>query len=1050
MMRIGPQRLLLSLALAVALIVSGAVMPVQAEADAFHARAAGEPSRLVLGLTPGLDESSVRALAAQQGAELERWLPELGLARIAVAAGSKEAAAQALAAEPDVEFVTEDRRTVEVAEAPLDEHWSQQWGPARVGLPAARDITWGDPRVIIAVVDTGVYYWHLDLRDQIWINPGESEVDPATGNRTCNFGIAINGADDDGNGYDDDCRGYNFDSGTNDPLDAHGHGTVVAGIASAATNNADPYVAGGYEGIAGMGGAVRLMALRAMDSSGRGFPFRIAEAITYAADNGAQVVNLSLTLDLVYDPSDAEILCRATSYAQARGALVAAASGNHSKADEISAVSYPAACPGVLAVGAHTADDVRASFSNGGERLDLVAPGVGIFSTLKAGTQSYGRWQNSGSGTSFAAPHAAGVAALVRGLRPDLDHAAVAELLRSSADDLQPDGFDPATGWGRLNAGRAVAGALEGATLAIAADPPGVGANGQTSVTLRLLGADGQPAGLGARVGLAAAMGVVTPTIATLDGAGTAVVTFSAGALTGQGQVTATLGSLQAAVPITITSGIPHSMSLSSQPAYLPAGGRATVTASVYDDGGNLVGSGFDVAFTATRGSVDPSAVQTTSGRAQTTFTAGAVKADAVVQAVVNGLSTGLTIPILGAGQPFTVTVSTVPSEAVAGGGDVTVTADVVDASGNPVPNGTVVAFSTTLGSLTPASATTTGGKAGVKLSPGTIAGSATVSAQSGLARGARKLSILAGPAVSVTVTATPPEVMADYNQTVVIVAAAKDSYGNTVSDGVTIQFATTLGELVTKSAPVSNGYAQVQLLGGLVAGTAQVTATAPGGAKGSVAVTVRPNVPAKVTLSATPEELTAGGGASRLRAVVTDVHGNRVADGTTLTFSTDLGAIRPVGGQGGRQSLAVNTISGVAEAELAPGTTTGTAQLRATVAAGVEAQAEVTIKPAAAASIVLDAEPKIVGAGGRVDLAALVFDQFGNRAPDGIVVTFGISRGSLHQSVVSTVDGAAATWFSAPAAPGPVQAVAVAGGLSASTTIEVVRPLYLPLITRQ
>lgn len=1049
-MRISPQRLLFSLALAVALTGTGAVFPAQAEVNSFDARGVDQPVHLVLGLTPGLDEARARALAAERGAELERWLPELGLARMAVAAGSQEATTQGLAAEPGVNFVAEDRRSAEVAETPLDEHWSQQWGPAIVGLPAARDIAWGDPTVIIAVVDTGVSYWHLDLRDQIWINPGESEVDPATGKRTCNFGIAINGADDDGNGYDDDCRGYNFDSGTSDPQDVFGHGTAVAGIASAATNNPDPYIAGGYEGIAGMGGATQLMALRAMDSSGRGTPFSIAEAITYAADKGAQVVNLSVTLGVNPVPSDAEILCRATSYAQARGALVVGASGNHSNAETVSAVSYPAACPGVLAVGASTLADVRASFSNGGERLDLVAPGQSIFSTLRTGTQSYGPWNGSGLGTSFAAPHAAGAAALIRGLRPDLDQAAVVELLRSSADDLQPAGFDPATGWGRLNAGRAVAGSLEGATLAIAAEPPGVGANGQTAVTLQMLGADGQPAGFGARVGLAAAMGVVTPTIATLDETGTAVATFAAGASIGQGQVTATIGSLQASVPITITSGIPHSMILASQPAYLPAGGRATVTASVYDDGGNLVGSGFEVAFTATLGAVDPPAAETTRGHAETRFTAGDAEGDGFVQATADGISAGLVIPVLGAGQPFTVTVTAAPLVAQAGGADVTIMADVVDAAGIPVPDGTTVDFSTTLGSLAPASAETTGGKASVKLSPGTAAGSATVIAQSGLAQGARDIPILAGPAASVTVTATPAEVIADYNQTVSIRASAEDLYGNAILGGVTIQFVTTLGELVTQSAAIVNGYAEVQLLGGLVAGIAKVTATAPGGAKGTVSVTVRPNSPAAATLSATPAELTAGGGASRLRSVVTDVHGNPVADGTPVTFSTDLGLIRPLGGQGGQQSLPVSTVSGVAEAELSPGTITGVAQVLAAIAPDIQATAEVVIKPAAAASIVLDAEPRFVSAGGRVDLAAIVFDQFGNPAPDGIDVTFGVSAGSLYQSVVTTSGGAATTWFTAPQAPGPVQAVAVAGGLSDSTTIQVGRPFYLPLITRQ
>jgi hypothetical protein len=99
MMRISPQRLLFSLALAVSLIGTGAVFPAQAEVDSFDARGVDQPVHLVLGLTPGLDEARARALIAERGAELERWLPELGLARIAVATGSKEATTQGLAAE---------------------------------------------------------------------------------------------------------------------------------------------------------------------------------------------------------------------------------------------------------------------------------------------------------------------------------------------------------------------------------------------------------------------------------------------------------------------------------------------------------------------------------------------------------------------------------------------------------------------------------------------------------------------------------------------------------------------------------------------------------------------------------------------------------------------------------------------------------------------------------------------------------------------------------------------------------------------------------------
>ena len=282
-------------------------------------------------------------------------------------------------------------------------------GPAKVGLANAREVTAGDPSVSIAVVDTGVNYWHWDLRDQVWINPGESEIDPATGKRTCSSGIAINGQDDDNNGFTDDCRGYDFDAGDNDPIDVYGHGTAVAGIAGAATNNPGHYTDGKLEGVAGMGGAARIMVVRTLNNNGAGYPYNIADAITYAANEGAGVINLSLTLDVNYNQADADMLCRATDYAQSKGSVVVAASGNHS-AGGIQPVSYPAACPGVLAVGASSQGDTRSWFSDAGSRLDLVAPGEGIFSVLRTSNTAYGRFNGSGNGTSFASPHVAGAA----------------------------------------------------------------------------------------------------------------------------------------------------------------------------------------------------------------------------------------------------------------------------------------------------------------------------------------------------------------------------------------------------------------------------------------------------------------------------------------------------------------------------------------------------------------------------------------------------------------------------------------------------------------
>ena len=222
--------------------------------------------------TGGLSSRSLKRVGLKRGhaacsrataRRIERWLPELGLARVVVPRGLETAVARGIAADAGIAYATEERLSVEIADAPQDEHWGEQWGAAKVGLPAARDITKGNLSTVIAVIDTGVNYRHWDLRGQMWINRGESDFAPISGVWTCDAGRGRNGVDDDANGYVDDCRGYNFASGNADPADEHGHGTVVAGIAGAETNNPGSHTDGLYEGIAGMGGASRLMALRA-------------------------------------------------------------------------------------------------------------------------------------------------------------------------------------------------------------------------------------------------------------------------------------------------------------------------------------------------------------------------------------------------------------------------------------------------------------------------------------------------------------------------------------------------------------------------------------------------------------------------------------------------------------------------------------------------------------------------------------------------------------------------------------------------------------------
>ncbi len=519
------------------------------------------PGRLALAVAPGFDEAALRALVARSGGQLTRWLPRLGLAELRMLPGREASVAAVLRADAAVDFVTEVRLVAQVAEVPFDPDWAKQWGMARVSAPAAWDLAWADPSFAIAIIDTGAHLWHWDLQDRFWRNPGESALDPVTGRRTCDTGLAVNGIDDDNNGYVDDCLGYDFVENDTEPMDRHGHGTAVTGVAAASTNNLSPADPGAPEGVAGMGRQASLMILRSLNDYGRGSALDIAAAIDYAAAQGAAVINLSLTFLPTTSGSapDVLILQRAVASAQAQGVLVVAASGN----ENYNGVDYPARFPGVLAVGASTRADERAYFSNYGSRLDLVAPGEGIFTPLLVpGTHSYGYFASTGSGTSFAAPHVAGTAALVRSMRPDLSQDAVYELIRHTADDVGELGWDTKTGWGRLNAARAVSEAIIGLNLALTAEPPVLTLGGQSTVQVRITAPSGEPAGLGARVALTTSMGVITPTLVTADSLGLAQIMFATGPVTGTAHITATLGGLTATMPVTVTGAV--------RPCYVP------------------------------------------------------------------------------------------------------------------------------------------------------------------------------------------------------------------------------------------------------------------------------------------------------------------------------------------------------------------------------------------------------------------------------------------------------------------------------------------------
>jgi len=286
---------------------------------------------------------------------------------------------------------------------------------ADISAPEAWAVTTGSRSVVVAIVDTGIDYLHEDLRDNLWTNRLETP---------------FNGLDDDGNGFVDDYHGYDFVSGDSDPFDDNQHGTHVAGTVGARGNNGI--------GTVGVCWEVSLMAVKAFDENGNGTVADAIAAIRYAVNNGARVINASWGLD-----EKSRALEEAAQGAADAGVLIVAAAGNN----RTDAPTYPAAFESVLAVGATDEKDARADFSNYGPHLDIAAPGSGILSTFPE--NSYGTL----SGTSMAAPHVAGTAALVLARRPNFTRQELFEILINSTD---PVAVDQPLGNGRLNAELAV------------------------------------------------------------------------------------------------------------------------------------------------------------------------------------------------------------------------------------------------------------------------------------------------------------------------------------------------------------------------------------------------------------------------------------------------------------------------------------------------------------------------------------------------------------------------------------------------------------------
>jgi thermitase len=367
------------------------------------------PGEILVKFKPAVGQLGAQRALEARSLRVSGDIQSIGVLKVAVESGQELETIAALRQNPNVLYAEPNYIAYALDIIPNDPGYGSQWGLPKIKAPAAWDITTGGSDVIIAVVDTGIDLSHPDFS--------------CLGKLT---------------------SGWDFVNNDAIPNDDFGHGSHVAGIAAACTNNGI--------GVAGVSWGARLMPVKVLDAYGSGSYERVANGVTYAVDHGADIVNLSLG---GIDESSA--LADAVQYAYDHDVLVVVAAGNCAQGYSgspcyglINPIMYPAAYSTTLAVAATDSNDNWANFSEHHPYVDVAAPGVSIYST----------WKNDGyawlQGTSMATPYVAGLAALVWSLDPSLTHDQVRAIIQSTADDVWTSGKDDYTGYGRINAGQAL------------------------------------------------------------------------------------------------------------------------------------------------------------------------------------------------------------------------------------------------------------------------------------------------------------------------------------------------------------------------------------------------------------------------------------------------------------------------------------------------------------------------------------------------------------------------------------------------------------------
>ena len=366
----------------------------------------------------GLSDVEFGKTLATQGGKAVGRLGNLDIYVVSLPpTASEQAVANALAHHPQIKFAEVDR-LIAPSLAPNDPYYASEWHLQTINAPTAWNTSVGTG-ITVAILDSGIDATHPDLAGQL-------------------------------------VPGWNFYDNNSNTADVYGHGTLVAGVVGALGNNGI--------GVAGVAWGAKLMPVRVTDTSGVGTLSAFANGLTYAADHGARVANLSFP---VQSSSSTQT---AAQYFMNKGGVVFNSAGNYATLD-----STPPS-NSLVSVSATANTDILASWSSYGPYVDVSAPGVGIWTT------SLGGGYSAVSGTSFSSPLSAGVAALMMSANPSLAPSQIVSLLESTAVDLGTTGYDYDYGYGRVNAGAAVLAAAQ----AKAADvqPPSVAITSPTGGTV--------------------------------------------------------------------------------------------------------------------------------------------------------------------------------------------------------------------------------------------------------------------------------------------------------------------------------------------------------------------------------------------------------------------------------------------------------------------------------------------------------------------------------------------------------------------------------------